>query len=1092
MKNPKTFKNNRELISMQIRHNDFTSPEHLGSCRLPACATFFHFDTVESAKKVFKSFSPYTMELDGEWQFRYTTDPESLVLNDPAARWSDVKVPDCWVMRGVDHPHYTNSQMPFAELPPEVPAENPTGVYRRHFTLSEKWTGRRTVLHMEGAESYFIVFVNGRKVGDSKDSRGATEFDITSFVSVGINEITIAVVKWSDGTFLEDQDHWYLPGLSRSVYLYSTDFCCISDLFARTTLEPDLVTGVLDLEVFCSFPQVPEAFTVTGTLFAPDGTQVWEGKAENTNIYGMFGNSQDPARMRRLTQVKLPDVLQWSAETPHLYTLCVTLEDAEGKRRDVTAVRVGFRRYEVKNREFLVNGKPVLITGVNRHEHHPEYGKAVPYETLKLDIITMKRFNINAVRTSHYPAVPELYDLCDEYGLYVIDEANLEAHAFFDDICRNPQWAGAFTDRAVRMFERDKNHAYIYAWSLGNESGAGPNHGAMAGYLRMRDPSRLLHYESALQRGQNRNWWENNAAPRLLTDFMPPMYPGIEILERWSQMNNDDRPFIMCEYSHAMGNSNGSLADYFAAFERLHGVQGGYIWEWLDHGITKTMADGKKMWAYGGDFGDTPNDRNFCTDGIVWPDRTPHPALFELKYLAAPVKIRKMDEQGTIEITNRRYFTTLDDLQLNWSLRIDGEEVRSGVESMPEILPQKTGLTVDCSDRRFFTAPNNTTNRWCTKLPLELPEVSADQKCTLFISFTQKNDTLWAPKGFEVAWENFELKPLFLKPAAPREKVEISCTSVPGCATLTGGDLSASVNDGGLFSLKYRGMELLQQGFNFNLWRAATDNDGIALMTDMEDRPYRRRRKGNAPVRTRKAGMLWQWIAKGIDEVEVTTDQFRVKENNVELHSIVRAPGIKQEELEFFQSFRMLDCGALEARFEFQVPAEFEKLPRLGVNLELPRNFNAVEYFGKGPWENYADRKSSAYLSKFRTSAEDMFVPYIMPQENGNRTEVEYAAFREGYEGPGLLIAAPGTMEFSALRYSVEQLWKTLHSGELREEDGVFVNCDCRQRGLGTATCGPDVRKEYEIQPGRYRFVLRLAGLDKEADAALLARQINE
>ena len=1077
---------------MHIKRNDFTSPEHLGSRRLPARATFFHFADVESSKKVFKSFSPFTMDLDGSWQFRYTTDPESLAMDDAMAQWTDVKVPECWVMRGVDHPHYTNSQMPFSELPPEVPAENPTGVYRRTFTLSSQWAARRTVLHMEGAESYFVVYINGRRVGESKDSRGATEFDITPFVSAGPNEIMVAVVKWSDGTILEDQDHWYLPGLSRSLYLYSTDTCSIGDLFARTTLDADLATGILDLEVFCNFSnKVPEAFTVTGILFAPDGSQVWKGEVEKYNVFGMFGNTQDPARMRRLTQVRLPDVAPWSAETPALYTLCVTLEDAEGKLRDVTAVKVGFRRFEVKNREFLINGKAVLISGVNRHEHHPEYGKTVPYETLKLDIITMKRFNINAVRTSHYPAVPEFYDLCDEYGLYVIDEANLETHAFFDDICRNPQYAGAFTDRAVRMFERDKNHACIYAWSLGNESGAGPNHGAMAGYLRMRDPSRLLHYESALQRSQNQDWWEDNSAPRLLTDFIPPMYAGIELMERWSQCVNDDRPFILCEYSHAMGNSNGSLADYFDAFERLPGVQGGFIWEWLDHGITKEMPNGKKMWAYGGDFGDTPNDRNFCTDGIVWPDRTPHPALYELKYLAAPVKVRKLDEQGTIEITNRRYFTTLDDLQLNWSLRVDGEEVRSGVESMPEILPQKTGLTVDRPDRRFFTAPNNTTNRWCTKLPLELPAVYAHQKCTLFISFTQKNDTLWAEKGFEVAWENFELKPMFIKDAPAGKCVEISHNTFPGCVTLTGGAMTASINDGGLFSLKYKGNELLQQGFNFNLWRAATDNDGIVLMIDLKDRPYRKR-ANYVPGRTRPAGMLRHWIAKGLDEVSVTTDQFRVNEGSVEIHSIVRAPGIKQEELEFYQSFRMLPNGSLEAAFEYQVPAEFEKLPRLGVTLELPKIFNSVEYFGLGPWENYCDRKSCCYMSKFRTTAEEMYVPYIMPQENGNRMNVEYAAFRRGSDGPGVLIAAPGTMEFSALRYSVDQLWRTLHSGELEEENGIFINCDCRQRGLGTATCGPDVRREYEIQPGRYRFVLRLAALDKNTDAAALARMINK
>ena len=387
-----------------------------------------------------------------------------------------------------------------------------------------------------------------------------------------------------------------------------------------------------------------------------------------------------------------------------------------------------------------------------------------------------------------------------------------------------------------------------------------------------------------------------------------------------------------------------------------------------------------------------------------------------------------------------------------------------------------------------FNAPAESTDRWRTKLPLEIPAVFPGQKCTVKVSFTQKNDTPWAKKGFEVAWDCFEIQPMLFKNRPAQELLPCACKNIPGSAELSSGDLCALINDGGLVSLKYKGSELLQQGFSFNLWRAATDNDGIRLMTDLKDRPYRRKRE--KPTCSRKGGMLYRWLSKGLDEVEVTTDQFRVKNETVELHAIVRAPGIVQEELEFFQSFRMLPNGSLEAVFEYQVPAEFENLPRLGVTLELPAEMDQVEYFGLGPWENYCDRKACCYPGKFRTTAEEMFVPYIMPQENGNRMKVEYAAFRKNSGGPGLLIAAPGTMEFSALRYSVNQLWETLHTGELNEENGVFVNCDCRNRGLGTATCGPDVRSEYEIRPGRYRFVLRLAALEEKNDAASLARMI--
>ena len=1073
---------------MHIRRSDFTSPEHLGSRRLPARATFFHFHNAEQAKKVFKQFSPFYMELDGTWLFRYTTDPESLAFDAPNEDWSECQVPDSWAMRGFDHPHYTNVVMPFKVMPPEVPECNPTGVYQRYFELPDQWKKRRTVIHFEGAESYFVLFVNGKKVGDSKDSRGAAEFDITSFLTAGKNELTVVVIKWSDATFIEDQDHWYLPGLSRSVYLYSTDPEYIGDIFARTTLENDMQTGLLDLEVCCGFTNgIPEEFTLNASLFAPDGTLAWQADTGHGNAFGIFGNSQDPARVMRQVQVRLQNVRRWNAETPHLYTLCVELIDCQGNIKDAASIRIGFRRYEVRNREFLVNGKRVIISGVNRHEHHPESGKAIPYETLRQDIITMKRFNINAVRTSHYPAAPELYDLCDEFGLYVIDEANLEHHAFYNDFCRNPQWSAVFTDRAVRMFERDKNHACIYAWSLGNESGAGANHAAMAGYLRFRDPSRLIHYEGCLRRGEDKSWWEK-VPPHLLTDFISPMYPELEVLERWSQLNHDDRPFIMCEYSHAMGNSNGSLADYFDAFERLPGVQGGFIWEWLDHGITKTGDNGKKYWCYGGDFGDSPNDANFCIDGIVWPDRKPHPALWEFKYLARPVKVRKMDDQGNIEVENCRCFSTLDDLDLNWSLCVDGKEVCTGIEAVPLILPQQRGLSASAADRSEFDAPDGVTHRWRTKLPLDIPAIMPGERCTVKISFTLKESTPWAEKGFEVAWDSFEIKPAVYKTAPLIEAVPCACTDLSGSAQLTSGDLTAAVDGNGLCSLKYKGFELLQKGIAFNLWRAATDNDGIRLKTDLGFRPYR----GSTGVnQSRKAGMLWKWLEAGLDEVQISAGSFKVENDTVTLHSTVRAPGIANAQIEFIQRFKALSNGAIEAVFEYQVPAEFEKLPRLGVTLQLAKVMSQLEYFGLGPYENYCDRRAGSTPGRYSTTAEDMFVPYIMPQENGNRSGVEYAAFRPSdNNGTGLLIAAPGTMEFSALRYSIDQLWKSFHSGELEEEDGVFVNCDCRLRGLGTATCGPDVRPEYEINPGYYRFSLRLAALESADDAATVARKI--
>jgi len=1038
---------------MKLERFFFTSPEFLGCRRRSAGATLYHFSDMETAKAVKKEFSPFVLDLNGPgWEFRYTETPESLESDsffDESEKWDSVSVPDSWVMRGVDYPHYTNVQMPFAELPPEVPKRNPTGIYRRDFTLPEGWEKRRLILHFEGAESLLFCFVNNQFAGATKDSRGATDFDITEFVHPGINRIAAAVVKWSDATFLEDQDHWYLPGLNRSVSLFSLPQNSVVDLFARTTLADDLSTGILDLESVCDIKpaETPGAFTPAATLFDAEGNAVWRANVGDAFGAGMFGNGEDPAHLRRTVHAELPGIRCWSSETPCLYTLIVELKNGEGQVEDVVSTHIGFRRYEVKKREFLVNGKAVRIFGINRHEHHPEFGKAVPHETLKRDIELMKQHNFNAVRTSHYPAPPELYELCDEYGLYVIDETNLEHHAFYNDFCRSQQWTGAFVDRVSRMFERDKNHACIYAWSLGNESGSGANHGAMAGYLRFRDPSRLVHYEGAMHACE---WWHEQPS-HLLTDFINPMYTWFERLKEWSVNNHDDRPLILCEYSHSMGNSNGSLAGYFDLFYHQPGIQGGFIWEWIDHGITKTAPDGTKYWAYGGDFGDMPNDQNFCTDGIVWPDRKPHPALTEHKYLASPVKVRKVDEQGSVEIFNRRYFKNLNDLQLKWQLEADGTVLNSGTEPLPEIAPQSAAIL---------------------HLPVEIPPQESGVRVILQLSFVTIEALPYKEAGFETAWESLELAAPARRIGAAEPAVSVSVTTpMPGCGEMNLGVLKALFSDSGLLSLKADGKELIQRGFSLGFWRAATDNDGIKL------RPQRKNYR------------LSLWRELGYDRLEQTTDQFRVTKNAVELHTLAHADGIEQEELEFFQTFRPLANGAIEAEFTFVLPAAFEKPPRLGVNLELPKAMHRVEYFGRGPGENYRDRCAGAKTGLFRTTAEEMYVPYIMPQENGSRTGVDYAAFTDE-DGTGLLIAAPGKMEFSALRYSVDQLWKSFHTCDLHEEDAVCVNLDLFQRGLGTASCGQDVRPEFEIQPGKYHFTLLLAALAPQEQAAAKARKI--
>ncbi len=1043
---------------MRFLKEFISSPEMSGLCRLAPRATFFHFDDTASALEVKKTASPYVLSLNGTWNFSYTTDPfniDDTSIADPAldrSGWDTAPVPGCWVMHGYDHPHYTNIQMPFPQMPPSTPAENPTGIYHRDFELPEGWQGRKHFLHFEGAESIFFAYVNGSFAGAGKDSRGATEFDITELVHTGSNTVTVIVVKWSDGTFLEDQDHWYLPGLSRSVYIHSTPVCHINDIFAKTTLADDYSTGIMDVEIAASFPSKSAAddhyFRLK--LFNSDGTEA--AVADSSAFQAEQWCNNDPSRLYKRVSLKIDEVQKWSAETPVLYTLAVELVTPSGTILDTVSIRSGFRRYEINQQAFLVNGKPVRINGMNRHEHHDRYGKAVPQETLKLDLVTMKRFNVNAIRTSHYPASPEFYDLCDEMGFYVIDETNLETHAFFFDICRNPLWTTAFTDRAVRMVERDKNHACIYAWSLGNESGTGANHNAMAGYIRARDDSRLLHYEGTMHNydGTAYDWnWSGHIAEKTLTDFICPMYPAIETIVKWAEHNADDRPLIMCEYSHAMGNSNGSLKDYYAAFDRYPVLQGGFIWEWVDHGIVKKDDSGREYWAYGGDFGDTPNDSNFCTDGIVWPDRRPHPGLYEFKYLAQPVSFRLLNRKGTkIEIFNKNFFADTSIYTFDWKVEVDGTECAAGTFT-PEVLQGRGKCEIP--------------------LPVAGITATAGQRVMLAVSAKLKDTASWANAGHEVASDAFEILPAELLPGPQAETFPCSLDARQDHAVLASGSLTCKVSAAGISSLTADGSVLTESGPEPQIWRAATDNDGI---------------KNRTAFRT-----LTTWLQKGYNKCTAEETTFAVQDGKAVITGKLTVPGITDSAINCTRYLYPAPNGAIIIKTVFDVPQEFDDLPRIGITMTLPSDFVNVEYLGNGPFENYIDRDAACRIGRFYETVDSMYVPYILPQANGNRTAVEFAAIKPE-KGTGLLITAPCGMEFSVSRYSEAQLFASRHTCELTAEDVIHLHCDLRQRGVGTGSCGPDTLPEYRNTPGIHEFTILLAPLAEGEDAAEKARKL--
>jgi beta-galactosidase len=607
------------------------------------------------------------ISLDGTWRFQLLHKPTEKL----GKRWASIPVPGLWTMQETsdvffDKPIYTNTQMPFAEQPPFVPEENPTGVYERDFDLPKSWSGKRVVLQLGGYESVALIYINGIEVGLTKDSRLAAEFDVTNFVKSGNNVVRIDVTKWSDATFIEDQDQWWHGGITRSVKLYATNKVFIERFKTVAGLEKDGTTGTLSIDadlgslenlstdgytLRASITELPKVKSAQLSQTIKNFTSpIWTERDANLKkrsddyFHGKYWHGNLPADAKAAImenepwphgkvqiQTRIPKVSPWSAEAPHLYTLNIELLDPSGVVIEVSQQRIGFRSIVIKGQDFLVNGQPVIFYGINRHDFNRFTGRALTRDDMRQDLLELKRWNFNAVRTSHYPNDAAFLDLCDELGFYVVGEANIESHAFISSICDDTRYLTAFVDRVGRMVQRDIHHPSVVMWSLGNESGAGTNHEAAAAYARSFDPSRPLHYEGGI-RG---NWMGSHS----LTDVIVPMYPTVNAIKEYAKSPKADRPLIMCEYSHAMGNSNGTLAEYWEAIESTRGLQGGFIWEMWDHGPVQTLADGTKRNAYGGDYGEEKHDGNFCCDGMVFPDRTPKPAMHEFKALAAPVVI---------------------------------------------------------------------------------------------------------------------------------------------------------------------------------------------------------------------------------------------------------------------------------------------------------------------------------------------------------------------------------------------------------------------------------------------------------------------
>ena len=1016
--------------------------------KLPPRATLYPFASAADAATLDRAKSPWWMALDGRWQFKLKARPEEATTNAiTRGKWSEIDVPGVWTMQGFGKPHYTNVQMPFPNLPPNVPDDNPTGMYRREFELPKTWQGRKIILHFGGCEGMLCVFVNGQPIGLNKDARTPAEFDITSHAKFDApNEVVCVVVKWSDAAFIEDQDQWWHAGLSREVFVYAASAPHLQDIFARGDLTDDYTNGVLRVKAKVGWPgEKHEECSLSVQLLDPRGKAILK-KPLTAKCGGAVGvqsavEQNTRASNETLFEAPIRKPALWSAETPSLYTLVVGLHTPQGD--EYTACKVGFRSVEVRERNLLVNGQRVMIHGVNRHDHDDTRGKTISPELMELDAQRMKQFNVNAVRTSHYPNDPRWLDICDRYGFYVVDETNLESHAFYHDVCKDPRYASAFLERARNMVERDKNHASVIIWSLGNESGFGPNHEGMAGWVRGADPSRPIQYEGAISRFNGSAWEINHR----LTDIVCPMYPPIADIISWAETTKDTRPLILCEYSHAMGNSNGSLSDYYAAFEKYPGLQGGFIWEWVDHGIRQTAPDGATFWAYGGDFGDTPNDANFVSDGLVWPDRTPHPALNEFKKLAQPVGVSLVDgARPRIRITNKQNFASLRHLRGEWELLADGAPAAHGSLPPLNIKPGES-LEVDVSPVRS-----------------ELVEGRQNGERFLNLRFYQRQDTLWAKAGHEVAWEQIALSNTSVRGSTSSPRTDSVHLAENGASiSLIAGEAQATFDkrSGMLAAFTRASQSAITQGPMLNVFRAGTDNDGIKLLPEGAIGPQ----------------VLFSWLRMGLDKAQARLGHIRVLEGDdgsPVIETLHQISGRGQwDDFEHIQQFHLAPSGELRVFNVLELGAGVRDVPRVGVTLTLPCSLENLAWYGRGPWDNYPDRKASAMVGVYASTVSEQYVPYIMPQEHGHKTDVRWLTLTDA-RGRGLRVSGDPLISFSASHFTKEDLFAARHTYDLKPHEEIILSLDFAQRGLGTASCGPDTLPEYRLMEPRYAWSYRV------------------
>ena len=1024
------------VVNAEKTH-DWENPTIFRVNKEPAHCTLMPFDTLSGALKGDNASSKYYKNINGKWKFHWSKDPQSRPVefyrdSFDISNWDTIAVPSNWQLQGFGKPLYTNATFPFKSLPPTVMGEppkgytnfnarNPVGSYKTNFTVPSNWQAREVFINFDGVDSAFYLWINGRKVGYSQDSRTPAEFNITKYLQAGDNTIAVEVYRYSDGSYLEDQDMWRLSGIFRDVYLFSTPKVHIRDFFAKPQLDGECQNAVLTVEVNvvnCKVDSqhVPE---ITATLYDSDSKIVTVINSKDTTainpgqeeIYELTADIKNPRK--------------WSAETPNLYRLVIVLKD---KNSDSVLERVscniGFRKVEIKDGVLLVNGKYVYLKGVNRHEHDPDTGHYVSYESMVKDIKIMKQNNINSVRTSHYPNVPIWYDLCDAYGLYVVDEANIESHGAgvncIGGLGNNPDWLDAHMDRTVNMVERDKNHPSIIIWSLGNEAADGIIFEATSVWLRQRDTSRPIQYEQAGKRPH--------------TDIFCPMYATISETIEYAK-NNSDRPLIQCEYMHAMGNSCGNLADYWTAIKQYRQLQGGFIWDWVDQGLRKIdPKTGKEFWAYGGDYGDYPNDGNFCLNGLVRPGRKPNPHLFEVKKVYQSINVKPVDlMKGLVDIQNQYNFLSLGGfVNAMWEVTENGNVIQKGMLADFDVVPDSSKQV---------------------KIPYDSTLFRERDEYLLKIDFVLANKTSWSAEGYLLAWNQFELQKAAFVPFIQDDLAHpLNFHENNSLIEVSGKGFSTTFNklQGTLVSYKIKDREMLIGPLIMNFWRAPTDNDG-----------------GGKWGGNKMSERLGVWKDAGqkqkIDGVIV---------EKCEEHEVIVTANVmlRANESRLTTRYHVFSDGKILVENTLMPAKGLPEIPRIGMQMKIPNTYSNMEWYGRGPHESYWDRNFGAAIGVY---SEKVFEPdhmYIRPQEYGNKTDVRWMTLADGGDF-GIKITGIPELYVSAWPYSMEDIEKAWHSFDLPDRDFITVNIDYKQMGVGgDNSWGARTHSEYTLPAIEYKY----------------------